>query len=46
VDHRCKFVPAASVFFGHHQLLVRAKRRLAGWVGLLGVAGMMKLIDY
>ena len=27
-----------------HFLCVRAKRRVAGWVGLLGVAGIMKLI--
>ena len=34
--HRCMFIMV-------HDLLVRAKRRVAGWVGN-GVAGMMKLI--
>jgi hypothetical protein len=33
-----------SAYDQHIFWCVRAKRRVAGWVGLLGVAGMMKLI--
>ena len=33
-----------SAYDQHIFWCVRAKRRVAGWVGLLGVAGIMKLI--